>query len=69
MALARAVLRDPGVLLLDEVGAHLDDASLVVLRAALAGFLDARTVIEAAHDRPLLADAPRLELVTTAVGA
>ena len=33
VALARAVLRDPGVVLLDEVGAHLDDASLVVLRA------------------------------------
>jgi ABC-type transport system involved in cytochrome bd biosynthesis fused ATPase/permease subunit len=69
VVLARAVLRDPGVLLLDEVGAHLDDASLVVLRASLKGFLDGRTVIEAAHERPLLVDAPRLELVTIAVGA
>ena len=32
VALARAVLRDPGVLLLDEVGAHLDDAALAALR-------------------------------------
>jgi ABC-type transport system involved in cytochrome bd biosynthesis fused ATPase/permease subunit len=67
IALARAVLRDPGVLLLDEVGAHLDDAALVVLRGALGGFLAVRTVIEAAHDRPLLAGAPRLELVSAAV--
>jgi ABC-type transport system involved in cytochrome bd biosynthesis fused ATPase/permease subunit len=67
IALARAVLRDPGVLLLDEVGAHLDDASLVVLRASLSSFLASRTVIEAAHDRPLLAEAPRLELAAAAV--
>lgn len=67
VVLARAVLRKPGVLLLDEVGAHLDDASLVVLRASLGTFLAARTVIEAAHDRPLLVDAPRLELASSAV--
>lgn len=66
IVLARAVLRNPGVLLLDEVGAHLDDASLVVLRASLGAFLAARTVIEAAHDRPLLAGAPRLELASVA---
>lgn len=67
IALARAVLRDPGVLLLDEVGAHLDDASLVVLRASLGPFLTRRTVLEAAHDRPLLAEAPRLELAAASV--
>lgn len=67
IALARAVLRDPGVLLLDEVGAHLDDASLVVLRASLGPFLARRTVLEAAHDRPLLAEAPCLELAAAAV--
>ena len=69
VALARAMLRRPGVLLLDEIGAHLDDASLVVLRASLAEFLSTRTVVEAAHDRPLLVDAPRLELATLAVVA
>jgi ABC-type transport system involved in cytochrome bd biosynthesis fused ATPase/permease subunit len=69
VALARAVLRDPGVVLLDEVGAHLDDASLVVLRASLAGFLATRTVVEAAHERPLLVDAPRLELASSAVAS
>ncbi len=62
VALARAVLRDPGVLLLDEVGAHLDDAALGSLRTSLSGFLAARTVIEVAHDRPLLVDAGSLDL-------
>jgi ABC-type transport system involved in cytochrome bd biosynthesis fused ATPase/permease subunit len=62
VALARAVLRDPGVLLLDEVGAHLDDAALSSLRSELAGFLSRRTVIEVAHERPLLHGAPRLDL-------
>jgi ABC-type transport system involved in cytochrome bd biosynthesis fused ATPase/permease subunit len=69
VALARAVLREPGVLLLDEVGAHLDDASLVLLRASLRTFLSRRTVVEAAHDRPLLADAPQLHLQGVAVAA
>jgi ATP-binding cassette, subfamily C, bacterial CydD len=69
IVLARTVLRDPGIVLLDEVGAHLDDAALVVLRAALDGFLRTRTVIEAAHDRPLLVDAPRLELASAVVGS
>jgi ABC-type transport system involved in cytochrome bd biosynthesis fused ATPase/permease subunit len=62
VALCRAVLRDPGVLLLDEVGAHLDDASLVALRHSLSEFLSTRTVIEVAHDRTLQADAPRIDL-------
>jgi ABC-type transport system involved in cytochrome bd biosynthesis fused ATPase/permease subunit len=62
VALARAVLRDPGVLLLDEVGAHLDDDALDALRLSLGVFLGARTVIEAAHERPLLLEAPTLWL-------
>jgi ABC-type transport system involved in cytochrome bd biosynthesis fused ATPase/permease subunit len=66
VALARVVLREPGVVLLDEVGAHLDDASLDALRSGLADFLDARTVIEAAHDRPLLVDASSVQLATAA---
>jgi len=67
VALARAVLRNPGVLLLDEVAAHLDDAALDELRSSLAEFLAGRTVIEAAHDRPLLRGAARLELHARAV--
>jgi ABC-type transport system involved in cytochrome bd biosynthesis fused ATPase/permease subunit len=66
VALARVVLREPGVVLLDEVGAHLDDAALGTLRAALTEFLSTRTVVEAAHERPLLDDAPNVVLGTTA---
>jgi ABC-type multidrug transport system fused ATPase/permease subunit len=62
LALARAMLRAPGVLLLDEIGAHLDDAALAELRQALGAFLASRTVVEVAHGRPLLDTAPRLEL-------
>jgi ABC-type transport system involved in cytochrome bd biosynthesis fused ATPase/permease subunit len=62
LALARVVLRKPGVLLVDEIGAHLDDAALAELRAGLRAFLASCTVIEVAHDRPLLAASPRLDL-------
>ena len=62
VALARAVVRAPGVLLLDEVGAHLDDEALSELRKEMGGFLAARTVIEVAHDRVLLVDAPTLDI-------
>jgi ABC-type transport system involved in cytochrome bd biosynthesis fused ATPase/permease subunit len=66
VALARIVLREPGVVLLDEVGAHLDDGALTVLRGALGEFLATRTVVEAAHERPLLDAAPSVELASTA---
>jgi len=42
---------------------------LVLLRASLRTFLSRRTVVEAAHDRPLLADAPQLHLQGVAVAA
>ena len=49
LALARAVLRDPAVLLLDEPSSALDPESEDALRAALAGFLPGRTVFVIAH--------------------
>ncbi len=67
LALARVVLRKPGVLLVDEIGAHLDDAALAELRAGLRDFLASCTVIEVAHDRPLLAASPRLDLAALVV--
>lgn len=62
LAFARAMLRGPGVLLLDEIGAHLDDAALDSLRTSLGAFLAARTVIEVAHRRPLLVATAHLDL-------
>jgi subfamily B ATP-binding cassette protein MsbA len=49
LALARAVLRDPAVLLLDEPTSALDRESEDLLRAALADFLPGRTVFVIAH--------------------
>ena len=69
LALARAVLRDPGLLLLDEVAAHLDDHALHALRGGLTEFLATRTVIEVAHDRSLLVGADELLLDAITVGA
>jgi ATP-binding cassette subfamily C protein CydCD len=69
VALARAVLREPRLLLLDEVGAHLDGATIDSLRTSLRSFLDGRTVVETAHGRPLLLDAPTIELTAAAVPA
>jgi ABC-type transport system involved in cytochrome bd biosynthesis fused ATPase/permease subunit len=69
LALARAVLRDPGVLLLDEIGAHLDDDALAGLRTTLRMFLESRTVVEVAHERPLLIASPRLHLGTLMVAS
>jgi ABC-type multidrug transport system fused ATPase/permease subunit len=69
VALARSVLREPRLLLLDEVGAHLDGATIDALRTSLRSFLDGRTVVETAHGRPLLVDAPSIELTAAGVRA
>jgi ATP-binding cassette subfamily B protein len=68
LALARAVLADPAVLLLDEPTSALDRESEAALRAALSEFLPGRTVFVAAHragtveraDRVLVLDEGRL---------
>ncbi len=49
LALARAILADPRVLLLDEPTSALDRESEDALRAALAAFLPGRTVLVVAH--------------------
>jgi subfamily B ATP-binding cassette protein MsbA len=62
LALARAVLRDPRVLLLDEPASALDRESEEALRAALASFLPGRTVFVIAH-RPGTVERADLVLV------
>jgi subfamily B ATP-binding cassette protein MsbA len=62
LALARAILADPSVLLLDEPASALDRESEDALRAALAGFLPGRTVLVVAH-RPGTVETSDLVLV------
>ncbi|MGH8980964.1 MAG: ABC transporter ATP-binding protein/permease, partial [Acidimicrobiales bacterium] len=62
LALARAVLRDAPVVLLDEPVAHLDVDTEASLRDALGPWLDGRTVLVAAH-RPELVG--RIDRVVT----
>lgn len=49
LAFARAFLRDPGVVVLDEASAHLDPASERLLEKAVARLLRGRTAIIIAH--------------------
>ncbi len=62
LALARAVLRQAPVVLLDEPVAHLDATTEAELAAALAPWFDDRTVLVAAH-RPALVG--RIDRVVT----
>ncbi len=60
LALARAVLRDAPVVLMDEPVAHLDGRAEAALREALAEWLDQRTVLVAAHRPELVARIDRV---------
>lgn len=55
IGIARAWLRDAGLVLLDEPVSHLDAATEEALRASLGPWLDARTVVVAAHRPELVA--------------
>ncbi len=63
VALARALLRDAPLLLLDEPTAHLDSASARAVLDALAGLPRSRSVLVATHDSAVLGAVDRaLEL-------
>jgi len=49
VAIARAILHDGDIVLLDEIGSHLDPAARHRLRESLEPWLDGRTVMVAAH--------------------
>jgi ATP-binding cassette subfamily C protein CydD len=53
IALARALVRDAPILLLDEPTAHLDEESARTVAAAIAALPRTRTVLVATHDRGL----------------
>ncbi|MDQ1304967.1 MAG: hypothetical protein QG671_796 [Actinomycetota bacterium] len=57
LAIARALLRDPGLLLLDEATAHLDTRTEDALHSLLAARHDDRTVLVVAHRLSTVRDA------------
>jgi thiol reductant ABC exporter CydD subunit len=60
IAIARAVMRDAPLVLLDEPAAHLDQARELELRETLGPWLENRTVLLTAHRRGLLGRVDRI---------
>ncbi|HXE73637.1 MAG TPA: ABC transporter ATP-binding protein [Candidatus Nitrosotenuis sp.] len=63
IALARAILRDPAVVVLDEVTANLDPQAEVEVQAALDRALEGRTVLNITHRLAAAAAAQRVVVV------
>jgi subfamily B ATP-binding cassette protein MsbA len=63
LALARVVLRDPELVVLDEATAHLDGEAEREVRAALERALAGRTVVVIAHELRAVADADRIAVM------
>jgi thiol reductant ABC exporter CydD subunit len=57
LAIARALLRDAPLLIVDEPTSHLDAASASVVRATLRSLRGRRTILAIAHDPAIVADA------------
>ena len=60
LGLARVLLSDAPLVLLDEATAHLDAETIALLRAKLAPWLATRTVIEVSHRPGLLTSEARV---------
>jgi ATP-binding cassette subfamily C protein CydC len=60
LSLARAILKDAPIVVLDEATAHLDAVTERAVMVALDEFLAGRTAIVIAHRRPLLAGCDRV---------
>lgn len=68
LAIARAVLRDAPIVLLDEPVSHLDRTTEAALREALAPWLESRTVLVAAHRPELVGRIDRIVELPVAGG-
>jgi ATP-binding cassette, subfamily B, bacterial len=63
IAIARVLLKDPAILILDEATAHLDSESEVLIQRALAAALEHRTAVVIAHRLSTIVDADEIVVV------
>jgi ATP-binding cassette subfamily B protein len=63
IAIARLLLKDPGVVILDEATAHLDAASEEAVQAALHQVLEGRTSVVIAHRLSTIRDADEIAVI------
>ncbi|HLU40995.1 MAG TPA: ATP-binding cassette domain-containing protein, partial [Microthrixaceae bacterium] len=63
LAIARLLLKDPAVVVLDEATAHLDSESEAAVQAALADALEGRTSLVIAHRLATVRDADQILVV------
>ena len=60
LAIARAVLADPQILILDEATSNLDTESELTIQSSLAALMDSRTAVVIAHRLSTIAHADRI---------
>ncbi len=63
IAIARLLLKDPGVVVLDEATAHLDASSEAAVQTALAVALEGRTSIVIAHRLSTIRNADEIAVI------
>jgi ATP-binding cassette subfamily B protein len=60
LAIARMLLKDPAIVILDEATSHLDSESEVAIQRALADALEGRTALVIAHRLSTIVNADRI---------